>query len=138
MIAREPEIVAAQVTDAGGWDIHVIKHGSLAGAGCSAPGVDPKPIVETLRITAAHVEPQPSPLPAGTAEEALDLMSWLESDGVRLVHLTNPLALPREVGGSWLQRYADARHALDAFIYEAGTRPAGPLARAATRISLTA
>jgi len=138
LVAGEPEIVAAQVTDAGGWDIHVIRHGSLAGAGCAAPGVDPKPIVENLINTAAHVEPQPSPLPAGTPEEALDLMTWLESDGVRLVHLTQGLFLPRDVGGAWLNRYADARHALDAFINDAGTRPAGPVARPSTRISLTA
>lgn len=138
LIASEPEIVAAQVTGAGGWDIHVIRHGSLAAAGSAAPGVDPKPILETLVSTAAHVEPQPSPLPAGTPEEALDLMSWLESDGVRLVQLTHSWSLPRNVGGSWLMRYADARHAIDAFIHDAGTRPAGPLARPATRISLTA
>lgn len=138
LVASEPEIVAAQLTDAGGWDIHVIRHGSLAAAGCAAPGVDPKPVVETLVHTAAHVESQPNPLPAGTPEEALDLMTWLEGDGVRLVHLTNPLSLPRDVGGAWLNRYADARHALDAFIHDAGTRPAGPVTRPATRISLTA
>jgi DNA polymerase-3 subunit epsilon len=84
------EFVAAQTTATGAWEIHVIRHGRLAGAAVSEPGVDPRPIVEALVATAEAVA-----LPTGTStsptaaltEETERILHWLDGDGTRLVRL---------------------------------------------------
>lgn len=99
LLAHEPLLVAAEPTDDLGWDIHVIRHGRLAAAGHAAPGSDPRARVEALVAQADHVEPSRGPAPAGLTEEAIEILRWLESGGVRLVRTTTALALPCHAGG---------------------------------------
>jgi DNA polymerase-3 subunit epsilon len=141
MVAGRAEIIAAQVTDDGGWDIHVIRFGRLAAAGRVAGGVDPRPTVEALASSAEHVEPLTPPAPAGLTEEALELLTWLEGDGVRLVRADDGLSLPRHCGGGEAQRLVDLRRAsqsrgpIDDRLVERYARPLGPVdARPVTRI----
>ena len=96
-LTRCPEIVAARKED-GRWAVHVVRHGRLASAGVIPPGADATVWVLELRASAETVLPGPGPLPASTAEEAEILLRWLESDGVRLVHVDGEWTCP--VGGA--------------------------------------
>ena len=89
------ELVAARPTPDAGWEIAVIRHGRLAAAGLAERGVSPKPFVASLRAGADLVAPALGGFPASTAEEAELLLRWLDSPGVRLVHLEGVWASPR-------------------------------------------
>src|SRR4051794_5555791 len=56
-LAGTPELVAARRAEAGGWEFVVVRHGRLAGTAVSRRGADYRPVLETLRATAEHVEP---------------------------------------------------------------------------------
>lgn len=90
-----PELVAARPTPEGGWEIAVICHGRLAAAGLAARGVAPKPFIASLRAGADPVAASPGGFPTASAEEAECLLRWLDSPGVRLVHLEGVWASPR-------------------------------------------
>jgi DNA polymerase-3 subunit epsilon len=89
------ELVAARPTPAGGWEVAVIRHGRLAAAGLAARAVAPKPFIAALRAGADPVAPTPGGFPAASAEEAECILRWLDSPGVRLVHLDGVWASPR-------------------------------------------
>ncbi|HET7326326.1 MAG TPA: DEDD exonuclease domain-containing protein [Nocardioidaceae bacterium] len=102
-----PEIAAARRNDAGVWEVHVVRHGRLAAAGSIPPGAHAGRWVADLRASAETVTPGPGPTPAATAEETETILRWLESPGVRLVH----------VDGAWTCPVAGAeahRHVFDA------------------------
>jgi DNA polymerase-3 subunit epsilon len=96
-LTRCPEVVAARKQD-GRWLVHVVRHGRLAAAGAIPPGADASQWVLELQASAETVVPGPGPLPASTAEEAELILRWLESDGVRLVHVEGEWTCP--VGGA--------------------------------------
>jgi DNA polymerase III subunit epsilon len=96
-LTRCPEVVAAR-REATGWAVHVIRHGRLAAAGVIPAGVQAGRWVDELRASAETVLPGPGPTPAATAEETEKLLRWLESDGVRLVHVDGEWSCP--VGGA--------------------------------------
>jgi len=106
-LTRCPEVVAARRNDAGAWEVHVVRHGRLAAAGVIPPGAQAGEWVRTLRAEAETVTPGPGPAPSATAEESEKILRWLESDGVRLVHLDGEWSCP--VGGA-----EGHRHTLDA------------------------
>ncbi len=96
-LTRCPELVAARRDD-GRWTVHVIRHGRLAAAGVIPPGAHAGDWVAGLRASAETVVPGPGPTPAATAEESEKLLRWLESEGVRLVHVEGEWSCP--VAGS--------------------------------------
>lgn len=98
-LSVQSEIVAAQQTAEGGWEIHVIRYGRLAAAGTVKPGFDPLPHIESLIATAECVFPALEPAPSGLTEEAFDLLRWIETDGVRLVSVSEPAHMPIHCGG---------------------------------------
>jgi DNA polymerase-3 subunit epsilon len=139
-IATTPELVAAQNTIDGGWEIHVIRYGRLAAAGVVEPGFDPWPHVAALVASAEFVEPGIEPAPAGVTEEAFDLLRWLESDGVRLVASSRDLSMPIDCGGKETLQLLDVRRVvgerLAAVTGHGPTgRPVGPRAPGVTRIA---
>jgi DNA polymerase III subunit epsilon len=142
MLAGAAEVVAARPTPDHGWEIHVLRHGRLAGAGIAPPGHDPRPVVDALTATAEHVEPSFLPSPAGLTEETHEVLAWLDSDGVRLVRTDAGLELPVHCGGELVDRLAAARQASQRNLigddYRAtapGGRPLGPVdARPVTRM----
>ncbi len=141
MLSRCAELVAARPTSDRAWEIHVIRHGRLAAAGLAASGTDPRPIVDALRSAAEHVPAPIGPVPSGLTEEALELVAWLDSDGVRLVHVDQALALPIDCGGSLVTRLGEVRRELQRSRFAedhaaiGGGRPRGPVdARAVTRM----
>jgi DNA polymerase III subunit epsilon len=96
-LTRCPEVVGARKED-GRWAVHVVRHGRLAAAGHIPPGADAGEWVRGLRASADTVVAGPGPTPATTAEETEKILRWLESDGVRLVHVEGEWSCP--LGGA--------------------------------------
>ncbi len=100
-LTRCPEVVAARRED-GRWHVHVVRHGRLAAAGVIPAGADATLWVLDLRASAETVLAGPGPLPASTAEEVELILRWLESDGVRLVHVEGEWTCPPQGAGRQL------------------------------------
>jgi DNA polymerase-3 subunit epsilon len=110
-LAAVAELVAAAPDGAGGWQLAIVRHGQLAGAGCAGRRVPPMPVVDALRSGAQVVLPQPAPLGGALVEETSLIARWLAQPGVRIVSATGGFASPRHSAGPWLQWAATARSA---------------------------
>jgi DNA polymerase-3 subunit epsilon len=97
-LTRCSELVAARREADGRWAVHVVRHGRLAAAGVIPAGAHAGEWVKQLRSSAETVTPGPGPTPAATAEETEKILRWLESDGVRLVHVEGEWSSP--LGGA--------------------------------------
>ena len=103
-LAGARELVAAQRTAKGGWELVLVRHGKLAGTTVSPPGADPYPFIDALRATGEQVTPRPLPLPAAHPEEAEQILRWLEQPGVRLVDLDGEWSCPLHGAGQAASR----------------------------------
>lgn len=136
-LAAQPELVAGRPTQEGGWELHVIRHGTLAAAALIAPGIDARAAIEALVASAAVVEPRHGGLPAGLTEECEELLSWLEQPGVRLARSTGSLSLPMRCGGRMTARLRAAREfsVIDVdWPSSRSDRPIGPVGAPRSRI----
>ena len=88
------ELVAARREADGRWAVHVVRHGRLAGAGVIPPDAHAREYVDQLRLMSETVAPGVGPTPAATAEETEQILRWLESPGIRLVHVEGEWACP--------------------------------------------
>jgi DNA polymerase III subunit epsilon len=125
-LAAVPELAAARRREAGGWEMHVVRHGRLAAAGTSPSGAHPRPYLDALLATAETVTPAPPPRPAATAEEAECVLRWLEQPGTRLVELEGTWASPRGSARAYLPLVESAdndRRAARPFDDRRGLRP---------------
>jgi DNA polymerase-3 subunit epsilon len=127
------ELVAAAPTTTGGWEIHLIRHGRLAGATVCSRGEDPRPRIEALIQAGEHVDEPIAPRPAGLTEETGQILAWLDTPGVRLVRIADQgaLRLPRWCGGELVDQLAQARRSEQSLLirddYErVSGRPVGP------------
>ncbi|MFY1672330.1 DEDD exonuclease domain-containing protein [Plantactinospora sp. WMMB334] len=93
-LTRIGELAAARRAADGGWEIAVIRHGRLAGAGTAAPGTPPRRVLELVRATAETVPPGHGPVPSASAEESERILSWLERPDTRLVETSTGWASP--------------------------------------------
>jgi DNA polymerase-3 subunit epsilon len=92
-----PEIVVAQrLSDSsdGRWELVCIRYGKLAGSAVSKVGIDVQHTVASLIASAEVVGIRDSILPASTYEEVEKLLSYVESEGIRLVQLTGEWVSP--------------------------------------------
>lgn len=108
-LTRIPELVAAQpiaLNGVNGWEFVCIRYGRLAGSASSTPGVDISHTITSLVVSAEVVPDGNSILPASTYEEVEILLSYLESEGIRLVSLEGEWSSPVFGAGS-------ARHELE-------------------------
>ncbi len=118
MVAGRREQVVGPSGHRWAWVVHVVRHGRLAAAGTIPAGADAHEFVRQLRATAESVRPAPGPVPAASAEESERILRWLESDGVRLIHLEGQWACPLRGAGRHVSAFAaasEARHALVPF-----------------------
>jgi DNA polymerase-3 subunit epsilon len=135
MLSGVEQVIAAEQTESGGWDLHCIRFGALAGAVHVARGIDPRPAIDALEAQAAVIPP-PVGLLTCTAEETSLINRWMLRPGIRLVRTTVPLALPRHCGGSPAAELA-AVQAEMRWPGESQVRPTGPVdARRFSRITL--
>jgi DNA polymerase-3 subunit epsilon len=93
-LAACAELVAAHPTPSGGWELIVVRHGRLVATAVSLPGGDPWPVIAALRATAEVVDPPTPPAPACHPEETALILQWLDAPGTRLVHISEPWAMP--------------------------------------------
>jgi DNA polymerase-3 subunit epsilon len=93
-LTRCPEVVAARREDDGRWAVHVVRRGRLAAAGVIPVDGHAGRFVEQLRASAETVMPGIGPTPSATAEETEKLLRWLESPGIRLVHVDGEWSCP--------------------------------------------
>src|SRR6185437_149987 len=105
------ELVAARPDGDGGWELSVVRSGRLAAAGRAERGVAPWPVIEALRATADVVDEAHVPL----AEETECVLRWLEEPGTRLVHASDPWAMPAFGAGRLRGYLAGARDPVDPF-----------------------
>jgi DNA polymerase-3 subunit epsilon len=129
------ELIAAQANSSGGWEIHIIRNGRLAGAGIAEPGVDPLPIIEALVATSDHSTQDV------LTEETLAIANWLDQPGVRLVRTSSPLSMPTHCGGHLVEQLTTARKAAHFAVMQVDAsgpsmRPVGPGRRLVTRIQV--
>jgi DNA polymerase-3 subunit epsilon len=108
-LAELAEVVGARPDGRGGWELAVVRHGRLAGAGVARRGVPPMPVVDALRAGATTVLPGPGPLRGATPEEVRLLHGWLTAGGTRLVLSTQPWEEPARGAGSWAEWARRAR-----------------------------
>ncbi|GAA2722773.1 hypothetical protein CAE01nite_14380 [Cellulomonas aerilata] len=91
-LAACEELVAARRAERGGWEIVLVRHGRLAGTAAVDARTDPRPAIESLRLTAEHVPAPVAPAPAAHPEETDLVLEWLDSPGVRLVDVRPEVA----------------------------------------------
>ena len=134
-----PELVAARLTDGGGWEIVVVRHGRLAGTALTGRHEDPRAVASSLLASAEVVVAGPGPTPAATAEETECVLRWLEKPGIRLVSLVGTWASPAFGAGGvrlWADAAAEARSALGGgFSDRRDIRPVHQPAGAISRIA---
>lgn len=95
-----PFLLAAQLNELGGWDVHAITYGRLAGAIQAPPGQNPKSYLTQLKLMiAGEVR-----LPTLVSETEL-LLKWLGDGNTRLVEITaghtwqHPITAPGKAQG---------------------------------------
>ena len=130
-LAGCPELVAAGRDDQGRWAVHVVRHGRLAAAGLIPPGGDAHRFVADLRAGAETVAGGPGPVPAASAEESERILRWLESPGVRLVHLEGEWTCPPHGAGRHLAVHDALRRSQDRLAPFDEPRAAGTVHRPA-------
>ncbi len=89
--SRLAEVVAAS-SRPGGWDLHVIRHGRLAGAAFCPMDADPHRVLKATVQAAEQVTPPVPPASAALTEETRLLLRWLEK--ARLIRVSEQWALP--------------------------------------------
>lgn len=105
-LAGCPQIVAARRVDvpvrgrapAPAWQIHVIRHGRLAGAAVAHPGEVPQRVARDAVVAAETVLPGPGPTAPALVEETERIAAWLEQPGVRLIEIEGDWAWPVHIG----------------------------------------
>ncbi|MFD6752427.1 MULTISPECIES: DEDD exonuclease domain-containing protein [Micromonospora] len=105
------EVAAARPAEGGGWELALVRHGRLAGAGVSPPGVHPRPTLATIRATAETVPAGHGPVPAATPEESERILSWLERPETRLVEMSAGWASPVSGAGRFRDLLTKAENA---------------------------
>lgn len=110
-LIRIPELVAANRSATGGWEITVVRYGRLAGAATTPARVNPMPTIESIMKSAAVIPPDAATLAGNAIAETELILSWLESPSVRLVHADQGWATPRRSAATYhhlIQRLDDA------------------------------
>ena len=90
-----PEIIVAKPAHGEGqWEFACIRYGRLAGSAISMPGIDVQHTIESLVLTSEVVIDDGSILPASSHEEVEKLLTFIDSEGVRIVSIKGQWALP--------------------------------------------
>lgn len=96
--ARRVDSTAPGRRPAPSWQIHVIRHGRLAGAAVAHPGEVPQRVARDAVVTAETVLPGLGPTAAALVEETERIAAWLEQPGVRLIEIEGDWVWPLHIG----------------------------------------
>lgn len=118
------QLVAAAPAE-GGWEIHLIRHGRLAGAAFADAGRHPLAVAEELIGRGETVLPEASGAPSASIEEVERICAWLESPGVRLIGIDGEWSWPIHAGMSRTELACLARPAGGPPTGWPGARPPG-------------
>ena len=105
-LTQIPELVAAMRIshnandEVSFWEFVCIRYGRFAGSASSTPGIETSHTIKSLIASAEVVQDRDSILPASSYEEVEKLLSYLESDGIRLVSLDGQWSSPVFGAGS--------------------------------------
>lgn len=99
--------LAAARPAGGGWELAVVRHGRLAGAGYAPPRTPPRQVLAQVVATAETVTGGQGPTPCATAEETDRILDWLELPETRLVEASSGWAYPVQGTGRFQQLLAD-------------------------------
>ncbi len=99
--ASVAQMVVAKPDGLGGWQLIVTRYGRLVASGVAGRGVAPMPLIDMLIASAETVVPAAGPLPGASSEETSTLLRWIESEGSRLVQLSDEWSCPRQGAGRW-------------------------------------
>jgi len=124
------QLVAARPAG-GGWELAVVRHARLAATTRTAPDEDAVAAVRALVATAEHVEAPVPPAPAAHPHEAELVLGWLDAPDVRIVEVTDPLALPVHLGDR-ARHLARASQVVSAYDLGDGTLPSDQPVSAST------
>lgn len=108
-----PELIAAKPMISGGWELIIMRYGKLAGADVSPPRINPMPTIDSMAISAASVIADDSTLAAGNIAETELLLTWLETDSVRLVRNHYGWSMPIKAAASYHRLLEKLSHADD-------------------------
>jgi DNA polymerase-3 subunit epsilon len=96
-LADCPQIVAT-CWNQDHWEVHVFRHGQLAGVSTAASNEEvPAAAEAAIGLAATVVQPSPG-LPGGSVEEAELISAWLETPGVRLLSIDGEWSWPARIG----------------------------------------
>jgi DNA polymerase-3 subunit epsilon len=112
------ELVAANRNAQGVWEVHVIRHGRLVGAGAIPANANAGVFIDQLCLSSESVEPIADAALAATPEESELILDWLDQPGVRMVRATGQWACPIEGAGKWSATYDainESRHLVASF-----------------------
>ena len=105
-LVRIAQLCAARPAG-GGWELAVVRHGRLAGAGYAPAGAPPRQVLASVLATAETVTGGVGPTPCATAEETDRLLDWLELPETRLVETTAGWSAPVQGAGRFAQLLAE-------------------------------
>lgn len=125
-------IVAAASDGVGGWDIHVIDAGRLVAATNAPAGSDARAAARAAMLTAEEHRTG-----NGVLAEATLVAAWLETPGVRLIHVDHPLTWPSGTSVTLTHARHDRRDRSDRHESVAPIGPA-PGVRPITRMNVVA
>ena len=92
-LSEIPQLIAASPTVQGGWDIHVIRHGWLAGSIHAPAGQSPHPYVDAIAATSATQTNREH-----LVRETELLLRWLASGHTRLVQISDGYSWSMPIG----------------------------------------
>lgn len=107
------ELVLAQGSGRGTWDVAVIRHGRLAGSGTVPAGASPMPVIDAVRAASATVQPGAGPFHGATPDQIRNVHRWIDSAPTRIVSANGCWALPADGARSLVDWAARAERAAE-------------------------
>ena len=115
-LSRIAEIITA-LPSADSIEICIIRFGRLAGSAKSTKQ-NLKAVIDSLKLTAEMVQPEPGILPASSHEEVEKLLRYIESEEIRLLHIEGDWALPTRSGAALREKLLNAKRGSDQSVYK--------------------
>ncbi|GGC71214.1 putative DNA polymerase III epsilon subunit [Hoyosella rhizosphaerae] len=108
-LAAMSELVVGKPDGHGGWELAVIRYGTLAASGVARKGTSARALADSLVATAESVIPTETPLAGVHPEEIYLIIRWLDEPGVRIVHASPGYSEPAHSATKHLSWFKQAQ-----------------------------